>query len=250
VAGSYHTHSFFSGVSLTGGGYYLVKYDSTGTFHWIRHTTGGANPRSVSVDKNDELLVSGYLVGSGSTVFHSPVNNITLNKSKTNESFVVKYFNNGDLKWAIIPNGIANAWDYNTANSIACDNHNNAYITGYYKGQTIFGPSTLTGEGGYFAKLKDTVPGVVTSQYFNQKVTDLFILYPSPTAGFFQIKSLKHRITSCRISNSLGQQVYCSTEHGNGDFTKDFDFTGMPKGIYFVEIRSAELREVRKLLLE
>lgn len=71
------------------------------------------------------------------------------------------------------------------------------------------------------------------------------IIYPNPTDGKFWISSLKFKVTSARIYNTLGELIVSS----EGPKQNEIDISSQPNGIYLVEVVAAEGSIRRKILL-
>lgn len=105
---------------------------------WAKGETGSESVNSVAVDPSGNFFVAGSFSGT-SVTFDS----ITLTNSHLDgyiDLFLAKYDSNGNVKWAI------SAGDYysDEATSVAVDAAGNAYLTGYWYGDTItFGSISL-----------------------------------------------------------------------------------------------------------
>lgn len=81
-------------------------------------------------------------------------------------------------------------------------------------------------------------------------------IFPNPTSGIFTIESKnlpagQTGIQSIEITNVKGQKIFHEMiKRNNSDFSKKFDVSGYPKGIYIVEVRSEKLINAKKLVLE
>jgi hypothetical protein len=112
-------------------------YSQIPAWLWAKGETGSESVNSVAVDPSGNLFVAGYFTGK-SVTFGS----ITLTNSHdlASDLFLAKYDSNGTVQWAI------SAGDYYTdeATSVAVDAAGNAYLTGYWYGDTItFGSYSL-----------------------------------------------------------------------------------------------------------
>ncbi len=101
VCGSYHGYSFPAtfepGISVTGRGAFLAKYDLEGNCIWMRASYNGA-AHSMAFDEVGNVFVTGYSDYSyfmDSTSFIGPPE-ITI----ANGPFMAKYTSAGDLLWA------------------------------------------------------------------------------------------------------------------------------------------------------
>ena len=139
----YHTAAFGSSTLTSSGGpdAFVARYSATGNLLWAQNPVGmGAADygRSIAVDAQGNTYVTGYF--SGEAVF----GNTKLVSAGSNDVFVAKYDAAGNVLWAKKAGGIG--WDYGFA--IAVDGSGNAYITGYFSGESTFGTIKLESTGG------------------------------------------------------------------------------------------------------
>lgn len=139
---------------------FLIKYSPTGVPLWVAKIGGTVTPSSeevlgVDVDPTGNVYICGYL-RSAQTIFYGYGNpNITLINSGNLDSFLAKYDSNGNLIWAVKPNG-TNA---DRAYAIKADD-TDVYVVGSFAGSLNFlggvGTNLLTIAGastdGYIAK--------------------------------------------------------------------------------------------------
>ncbi|MBL7682457.1 MAG: T9SS type A sorting domain-containing protein [Flavipsychrobacter sp.] len=84
---------------------------------------------------------------------------------------------------------------------------------------------------------------------------DNFGLYPNPTNGKFRLQFNNSNAlgdVTMTITNVTGQQVMLETlKHNGGTFTKEVDMTNSARGVYFVELRSADgLKAVQRVVID
>jgi len=73
-------------------------------------------------------------------------------------------------------------------------------------------------------------------------------VYPNPTNGLINI-NYPGTISSIRVLNALGQEVFQYTGPGN-TFTKEISLSGNEKGLYWIELMDGEKVMVRKLVMQ
>jgi PKD repeat protein len=76
---------------------------------------------------------------------------------------------------------------------------------------------------------------------------------PNPTTGYFtlSIKNLKANIVQLNLSNILGQNIDKQILNSNYEkITHTYDLSSFPKGLYFLEIKSNQNRQVIKIIFE
>ena len=123
--------------SLTGSDAYIAKYDSDGNYIMAFSIDAGATEVGIGIkaDHSGNIYLTGYFIG---TVDFDPGAGNTLLSSynaSTQAIFFAKYTSTGDLIWA--KNINPNIYQYNTANAISLDNHDNLYIGGYFGGNNV-----------------------------------------------------------------------------------------------------------------
>ncbi len=121
---------------------YLAKYDSTGAFQWAHGLGGGTTHGSncegfdLEVSGNGDVFLTGLFWGtidldpSASTANLTPVGN--------GDAFVARYSKDGDYVWGKSIGGTLETY----SRGIAIDNHDNCYITGYFRTNTDFDPGS------------------------------------------------------------------------------------------------------------
>lgn len=124
---------------------YVAKYNSSGTFQWVR--TGGGTSSSndyflgLDVDATGNVHTTGYYFGTPMVI-----STTTLSNSGGFDVFVAKYNTSGTLQWA---NSI-NSPSSDNGNAVCVDGSGNVYVTGAFAG-TMVTVGTTT--------LYNTVPG-------------------------------------------------------------------------------------------
>lgn len=207
---------------------FLVKYDSSGNFLWVKASSSMFPPftegAALKIDQSSNIYITGsryYDVNFGSC--YLPDVGI--------QTFITKYDSSGNCVFAISANGNSGARGY----GISLDSGMCAYITGFSKAPVTFGNYTTTFFGGtdiFIAKLGcDAVNYILENDLSNENT----YLLPNPSTGIFTIQS-SEKISSVEIMNVLGEKVYSSTLN-----SKQATITlKVPNGIYFYCIISEE----------
>jgi CheY-like chemotaxis protein len=146
VVGKFSGTVNFSGTTLTSqGGYdlYIAKFNPNGSLMWVRSFGGMYDnvANSVAIDSTDNVIVTGYFVGSmsfGGTTLVSGGGN------STPDMFVAKFNSSGTHVWSKRFGGAFG----NYANGVAVDNNNDIFITGQFNVSVDFGGGTVTSLGG------------------------------------------------------------------------------------------------------
>ncbi len=141
VAGYYSGPTLtFGSINLSGGKYFLAKYDSSGNVLWARQNGGspvGVEVTGICTDGFGNIYTTGYFEGSmitfGSDTF-------TLYSPSYEGIFITKYDSAGNLKWA----KQAGKTGFSFSQGISTDMNGNLLVTGIFDDTAIFGSDTLT----------------------------------------------------------------------------------------------------------
>ena len=125
-----------------------MKYDASGNVLWAKSAGGTSYDEAggVSVDANDDVLVTGYFFSATITFGATTLTNAD-NSGGTADIFIVKYDGSGNLLWAKrAGGGIYLGYYYSeVAFSVSTDPSNNILVTGNFQSFTInFGSTTIT----------------------------------------------------------------------------------------------------------
>lgn len=120
---------------------FIVKYDPNGKFLWARQIVGldDERGRGISVDKKDNVLITGEFIGSlsfGTDQVES--------YSNRKDIFLAKYDSSGKFLWA--KSFGSKGEDY--GRGIGADASGNIYFSGVFSGSVKFGNKTLNSVGG------------------------------------------------------------------------------------------------------
>lgn len=138
------------GVSSTGNDYFVVKYNSSGSFLWMDNENSGAGDAyayDIAIDDSGNVYVTGNF--SGTVNFGE--------EDWASGTFVVKYNSANTYQWAIYTN-INSGAPY----GIATDSNGNVFISGFFTGTVDFGGGswTATSSGADYFIVKYNSSGV------------------------------------------------------------------------------------------
>ena len=142
VTGIFYGNARFGGTIITGqGGWdmFLAKYDSAGTFQWVRQAGGGGSDGGIAIavgSSGDCYVVGQYerSIRFGSTNLTSPA---------AYSSFLARYNSMGELQWLQTVGISGTAFAY----AVATDTEDNCYVTGYFTGRNAFSITSVTSAG-------------------------------------------------------------------------------------------------------
>jgi len=158
------TCDFGSGNTLTSSGGndgFIVKYDSTGTFQWVRKAAyGTANERvsAITIGKDGNLYVAGMSQSSSFTIGDGTNEQSYTNADGNRDLFLASFTPSGMYRWSRQIPGNSNT---SLFRAIAVDETNNLYVGGALG-------STLTIDG---------------SPYTSVGAGDIILVKASPTDG-------------------------------------------------------------------
>jgi Beta-propeller repeat len=118
----------------------LAKYDSSGNFIWARHSGGAsfyAEAYGLARDGAGNLFVTGQFANS--ITFGANV----LASKGSDDLFLTKYDNSGNLLWARSGGGTGKDWGW----AVATDKSGNSFVTGYFSGTATFSGTQLISSG-------------------------------------------------------------------------------------------------------
>jgi Putative metal-binding motif len=118
---------------------FIARYNADGSLLWAS-TAGSANydfSEDIAALAGGSAIITGYFRGSATFGASEPQESIlTSSNSSTYDIFVASYNSNGTLAWARRAGGS----DEDYAKSVEVATDGSAYITGYFRGLSIFGP--------------------------------------------------------------------------------------------------------------
>ena len=126
--------------SLGGEDVFLAKYNSSGSFQWVKSGGSSVNDESngVGLNADGEIYIAGNFRGTvnfGSIILIAP--------DYTGASFIIKYDPNGTEMWGTAAGGSS----YFDTRGIGVDGAGNSYITGGFMGNAAFGSINLVSNG-------------------------------------------------------------------------------------------------------
>jgi len=239
----------FIGNSLyqgrTGSVGYLEKYTSAGTLVWQKNFGPQTFTQKIST-YNGHLLLAGSFRNSfqyGNFSMHVDTlgfNNLFLLETDTNGN---------EIRVLYAPH--ANLWcGYSVIETKGLYvSGNNIYLAGEIQGPIAFGTDTLyagCADPNYVFHAKANLPAVTDIGSLDEQVQNGINIFPNPTAGKFTIEA-SEKISFIEIRNVLGEKVYSFFRPLTYSL---IDLTGVPKGIYFVEIGAGSERSCKKIIIE
>lgn len=136
------------------GSFYVARYDAGGNYVWGIPivTTTSCETEGIALDANGNVIICGFLQGSGDFDPGVGIQTLTANGSS---AFVAKYDANGNYVWAFTMDATSSS----ACTSVQTDAAGDIYVTGYFNDSLDFDPgvntfylSTTAQEHAYIAK--------------------------------------------------------------------------------------------------
>ena len=146
VTGNFMGETTFGSTNLTSNGstdIFIAKVSNSGLWQWAVSVGGSGYDlgQGIAVDSSGNSYITGMIDG---TVNFGIIN---LTSHGETDIFIGKLSSNGLWQWAV--NAGSSHPEY--GNGIAVDSSDNAYVTGRFQGNALFGDTSLVSNGGYDA---------------------------------------------------------------------------------------------------
>jgi hypothetical protein len=139
VAGVFYGTAQFESFMLQSSGtgdaeIFIMKVNSAGALQWVKTagSTGYDLARGLAISQN-RLYVTGVFSSTAS------FDTISVTSTGLQDVFLAAYDLSGNVQWAIHGGGAG----YDVGYGAAADSSGNAYVTGYFQGQAVFGNDTV-----------------------------------------------------------------------------------------------------------
>lgn len=267
ITGDYKEDCTFSNTTVLNSGdldIFFAKYDTSGTFGWVRHGGGTgqdfpwdmgiANDNSIYVATqcqfssdfegttiNDGGWVTAKYSNSGQLHWVKPIGGSGIGVDKYTGAFftsIYKYDSTGTELFAL-PTDALNFRDY------IFDENGSAYILGSLWETSFFDNIFLTSNGDidvYLAKLNPSVP---VSENLNYSSINI---YPNPATNQINIElAVGSPKALVEVYNPFGQLVYQSAIRNS---KSAISVEGFSKGLYLFKVRAGDEVVVSKVVVE
>jgi uncharacterized delta-60 repeat protein len=210
--------------------YATVKYNSAGVQQWVNRYDGSGNSSdyayALAVDGSDNVYVTGSSYGSGTDYDYA----------------TVKYNSAGVQQWVDRYNRPGNSSD--DAYALAVDGSGNVYVTGscYGIGWSVYTTIKYLQQP---TSVKEQA-GMLIQYSLSQN-------YPNPFNPTTMIKFFvgTYSYTSLQVYDLLGREVatLVNEQKPAGTYTKQWNASNLPSGVYFYRLQTGSFTQTKKLLL-
>ena len=165
-----------------------------------------------------------------------------------NDFLVVKYSKDGDPQWIkTVPSNVK------TINAISVlDQDNLTIVSSAGKNPALDAfpyirkgnPTSMVATLGNLPTGTNTIPAIMDEGYF--------LLYPNPNNGKFRLEIQNINTigdnTELQVLNMMGRSIY-STRHLKMQKPNEIDLSGLPKGIYFLQLNTGTKTYTTKMVV-
>lgn len=228
--------------------WYLLKMDTSSNVVWHKIIGNTTNIGSIALNENGDLFVGGSYSN-----FKIDNYNLTTNSG---EIFIMKINSLGSIKW--IKNSISGATSgVATISDIELDTDDEITFTGTLYGShnfdniTAFVQSNMDGD----LMIGHLSTASIVNTIEESMPSSNFIVFPNPTGSSINIKgNVNADNYDIFIVNLIGQILYSQTFKINNNYNNNLeqfvDLSSLPKGVYFIHIRTDSITEVKKIVKE
>lgn len=226
----------------------IVKFDSIGNYQWHKIIKDNVDVASLAVDSEDNVYVGGNIIRT------LQIDSFLLD-NKVQSLYVAKFNPNGAVVWIKYSDQVSSSGSGQLSDMIL-DSDNNTLITGAITDKHIFGDITITGHNNIYSDVliaKIRQPRSVTNNQAQivQSGNGLS-LYPNPTNGIFIISYSAEDTNdlSLNVINYLGQTILSKQYSQKKQLNENLDLSRIAKGVYFVQVKSEQGTEVKKIVIQ
>jgi hypothetical protein len=234
--------------------HFLIKYDQYANVIWYKIIQGDLSTKvSLAVDSASNVYLSGSYVDFTyeSYNFNALSDDIYVMHSDSSGNIL-------SIKTSEGQSGQSNGYDDGGAHfrNICVNSAGEPIITATGSCLNYFDNIALNLEPSYgeliIAKI-DPSGAFTEIAASKSKERQLLSVFPNPSSGTFQIigKNAGKGFFQLRIIDAKGNLVYAEQkDNSNSEFQKEINLSNHPKGIYFVELLSAEGSSTRKIIID
>jgi len=192
---------------------------------------------------------NGWVVGDNGGIFHSTDTGATwiAQTSGTPNNLNGVYFTDTNTGWAVGDNGTI----LFTSNGGSSWTVQNSGVTAHLRNVNF-----PTASNGWIAGDNGTILNytfTTTTENKKEAIGAAVLIYPNPNKGVFTLEVENSKVDDVGIVvlNGLGQEVLNQKISGlSGTYTKEFDFSGLGKGVYQIRVTTGKGTVSKQVLVE
>jgi hypothetical protein len=235
---------------IIGSNFIAVSFDSTGAARWVRTAVDSAGTTSMDYICNSVFVDTTFVVMPTAQNYINWGNGITSNFSTRTLPVLIGYDKTGNTSWMKFTDT-----KVSVAHHIITDGKD-IWITGNFRDSFFMALDTVTVIPGpvvtwgtpYMAKLKmPAVESHDTGSYVgNVRIAD-YTIAPNPATSVVRIAGLTEP-TDVKLVSITGTMIY-ELKAAQPKDKLYIDVSTYPRGLYFVELKTATGRTVKKIVL-
>jgi hypothetical protein len=216
--------------------FYIIKLNTDGDFLWANSIDAAIH--SIAIDSDQNVCIAGHFEDSVDFIFGS--DDFYLSSIGERDSYVQKIDDNGDFLWVKHLGSVNN--DFCT--EIAVDSIGNIIAVGLFIDTIDFNGEEVISNGDYdtfILKLVNPSLAISELEYHNT------LVFPNPSHGLINVDLGTLKNARISVFNNMGQLVF-SCDHITAP-QYQFELKNR-KGLYLIEVSTADKKMFSKLLLE
>ena len=225
ISGNFSETIHFGNKTFEAGAFnqdiYVAKYEAGGKLAWARHgySPSGDHITGMSVDMHHNLYLTGHFLD---TIRFGLLTIPYTLCCGSREIFIVNYTSAGDILWGEQITG-----PYSSVHSIAMNDYGNMVLSGWFTGDVLFGPLSLSNFSGYH----NYITGLQTEMFTAIRTPQLsqsLLVFPNPALDKLTISYTGNYPLHFNLYDISGRIVMMQ-EVASGE---NIDINALPAGYY------------------
>ncbi len=227
--------------------YFMARYDSAGALKYVHPfaTIGAEGIAILEMDDDDNFFVAGFFAYVLDV--QPNADTVLLTSAGMRDIVIAKYESaSGELIWGRRIGGPKQ----DMPGSLALDAYGDFYFCGYFNDSVDFD----MGPGSSFLVNPNTYEFGFLAKYTNDFLTAAesaqgdkgWMFYPNPANDLVQLVS-SDPMLAVTVTDLQGKQVAQYTP--NGVLKMELDLSGLPAGLYLLQVQTPDFTQTQKVLL-
>ncbi len=230
---------------------FVAKYTPSGNLTWVKTfgSIGTEDYMYMDVTSSGEVYITGEMADNmDANPDVVAINNLT--KLGAEDAYIVSLDTDGSYNWAT-SYGSTTIGAYTRGYGVSADEFDNVYTTGYFNSTVDFDPSValnpITAVAGSDIWYQKLGPGFNSVE--EQIKVSLISISPNPSNGVIHFNTeLNLQNVEITITNVRGEMIQKVSTLNLQQTTIDLE--NESKGVYFIEIKADNFREIKKVIKE